>query len=453
MHVLFVHRNFPAQFGHIAARLIAERGHRCTFLSETPSGVVEGIRKVQYAVKGGATAATNYHARSFENAISHSEAVYEAARRLKLEGSTPDLIVGHSGFGSTLFLRELFPDVPLINYFEYFYRTRNSDLDFRTDFPVSELDRLRARARNATILLDLDACDAGVSPTSFQQELLPAEYRQKVRVIHDGVPTDVWRPLRWLAPERSRRLGQMELDPGTRVVTYVSRGLESMRGFDVFIKMAKRICELRSDVVFAVVGADRVAYGGDQKRIGRSSFKDWVLEREDVDLRRFHFLGRIPPLELAMLFSVSDLHVYLTVPFVLSWSMLDAMACGCTLLASDTAPVREVVRHGENGYLCDFFDSEALAEQALAVLDDPQAHRSVAERAVETIHSRYSTDVLFPKMADFYEQVAAGLGAATTGPGQGRFGGSAAERVRPINETTHETLPVPTSPSHGSEVA
>ena len=408
MHVLFVHKNFPAQFGHIAARLIAERGHRCTFLSETTPGVVQGIRKVQYSVRGGATAATNYHSRSFENAVCHSEAVHEAARRLSLDGDAPDLIVGHSGFGSTLFLDELFPEVPLINYFEYFYRTTGSDLDFRPDFPTSELDRLRARARNATILLDLDACDAGLSPTRYQQELLPLEYRHKVRILHDGVPTEVWRPIRWEQPSQPRRVGSVELEAGTRLVTYVSRGFESMRGFDIFIKMAKRICEQRSDVVFAVVGEDRVAYGGDQKRIGQRSFKDWVLEREDVDLSRFHFLGRIPPRDLASLFAISDLHVYLTVPFVLSWSMLDAMACGCTVLASDTAPVREVIRHGDNGYLADFFDVDGLAEQALAVLDDPSAHRRVAERAVETIHTRYSSQVLFPKIADFYERVAAG---------------------------------------------
>ena len=247
----------------------------------------------------------------------------------------PDLIVGHSGFGSTLFLRELF-DCPVINYFEYYYRSKGSDLDFRPDLPVRQMDRLRTYSRNAMILLDLENCDRGYSPTRWQRSVLPATYREKVEVIFDGIDTDLWRPL----PNVPRRLGNRTLTHGTRLVTYVSRGLEAMRGFDIFMKVAKRIYQQCPNVLFAVVGEDRVCYGGDPKYIGQSSFKKWVLAQDDYDLDRFVFLGRIPQRELACVFSMSDLHIYLTMPFVLSWSLMNALACGAS--CSHQARLRSV---------------------------------------------------------------------------------------------------------------
>src|SRR5262249_51798058 len=167
MHVLFVHQNFPAQFGHIARHLVKERGWTCSFASQTPPGEVEGIRRIHYSPVGGARATTHYCSRTFENGIAHAHGVFEACKAQP--DLRPDLIVGHSGFGSTLFLPELFPGVPIVNYFEYFYHPRGSDMDFRSDLPLpSELDFLRVRARNAMILLDLHNCKAGYVPTRFQ---------------------------------------------------------------------------------------------------------------------------------------------------------------------------------------------------------------------------------------------------------------------------------------------
>jgi glycosyltransferase involved in cell wall biosynthesis len=401
MHVLFVHKNFPAQFGHLAARLIRDRGHRCTFVSETPSGTVAGIRKIQYRVGGGATRQTHYASRTFENAIWHAAAVYETVKPLR-EELRPDLVVGHSGFGSTLFLHQLFPDTPVINYFEYYYHPRGSDIDFRADRPVLEEDLLRSRARNAMILLDLEYCQAGYTATEFQKSRFPNAYQPKIRVLHDGVPTDVW----YRQEVLDRTVGKRQFDPDTRIVTYVSRGLESMRGFDIFMQMAKRVYQAYPRVVFIVVGADRVAYGGDLKHVQAKSFKEHVLRQDEYDLERFVFLGQVKPTQLARILSLSDLHVYLTVPFVLSWSLLDAMACACTVLASDTAPVREVIHHNENGLLCDFFDVDGLAARAVQVLKDPHTYRSLGQAAAETVRQRYSLDVIFPQMAAFYEEVA-----------------------------------------------
>jgi len=403
MHVLFVHKNFPAQFGHIAGHLVKEKGYRCTFVSETAPGMVGGIQKIQYRPGGGATDKTHYFSRTFENGVGHAAGVYQALKphvtRLR-----PDLIVGHSGFGSTLFLPELFPGTPVINYFEYFYHAHNSDMDFRPEWPVLEQDVLRARARNAMILLDLEYCRAGYAPTQFQAGLLPEVYQPKVRVLHDGIDTHFWRR----QPALPRAIGPYSFEADTRVVTYVSRGFESMRGFDVFMRAAKRIYIADRRVVFLVVGSDRVCYGGDLKFIQEKSFREHVLKQDEYDLKRVLFLGQVTPGDLVKILSLSDLHIYLTVPFVLSWSLLDALACGCTVLASDTAPVKEFVRQNETGLLVNFFDVDGLAATALQVLKDPPAYHRLGRAGEQMIRQNYGLDTIIPRMTSFYEGVAAG---------------------------------------------
>src|SRR5947209_4894671 len=178
-----------------------------------------------------------------------------------------------------------------------------------------------------------------------------------------------------------------------------------MRGFDIFMRTAKRICEQFSDVRFVVVGTERIAYGGDESYIGEAkSFKEWTLAQEKYDLSRFHFTGRIPPEELTRVLAASDLHIYLTVPFVLSWSMMNAMSCGAVVLGSNTAPVREMIREGENGLLADFFDADALANKAVRVLRDPAAYRPLGRAAEQMIESRYSVEAILPQMISMYEE-------------------------------------------------
>jgi glycosyltransferase involved in cell wall biosynthesis len=401
VHVLFVHKNFPAQFGHIAHHLVARHGWRCTFVSETAAGTVDGIEKIQYRPGRGATAQSHYCARTFENAIWHASGVYQALRPHR-HTLRPDLIVGHSGFGSTLFLPELFPDTPIINYFEYFYRPHGSDLDFRREWAPPEINYLRSRARNAMILLDLEACAAGYTPTHFQKSLFPETCGPKLRVLHDGIDLAVWRRIE----QAPRTVGTHRLDPETRIVTYVSRGLESMRGFDIFMRAAKRIYQQYPNVLFLVVGSPRVCYGGDLRYIKERTFLEHVLRQDNYDRRKIRFLGRVPPRELTRLLSLSDLHIYLTVPFVLSWSLLNAMACGCVVLGSNTPPVAEVITQNRNGLLCDFFDVEGLAAAALAVLREPAAYRPLGQAAAETISDEYSLDVMLPRLLEFYSSVA-----------------------------------------------
>lgn len=398
MHILFVHKNFPAQFGHIAKYLIQKHGFQCSFVSELPSANIEGIRRIQYKIKGAATRDTHYCSRTFENGIWHSHAVFEAMKthpEIK-----PDLIVGHSGFGSTLFLADLY-NAPIINFFEYYYRAHDSDLDFRPEFPPTELNVLRSRSRNAMILLDLQTCAAGYSPTEWQRNLFPSEYQPKLHTIFDGIDRSFW----YRRVGLPRRVGDREIPPGTRIVTYCSRGFESMRGFDIFMQVAQRICKARKNVIFICVGSDRVCYGGDLAYTQGKSYREWVLAQDNYDLSRFIFTGQIPASQLVNIMSLSDLHIYLTVPFVLSWSLMDSLSVGCTVLASDTAPVREVIQHEKNGLLAPFFDVDALTQQALRVLDDPEAFRKLGASGVELIEQKYSLDRTLPQMLALYERV------------------------------------------------
>lgn len=412
MHVLFVHPNFPAQFGPISLHLKEKLGWRVTFVSEAEAGFFHGIERVQYAKKGGATAATHYCSRTFENAVWHTDAVFQAMKARP--DVKPDLIVGHSGFGSTLFLPELYPGVPVVNLFEYFYRPHHpeSDMDFRKDlgWPTPEVNFLRSRARNAMILLDLNAAKAGYTPTRFQRSCFPERFHDKLDVIFDGVDRGTYHghgeTLR--RPGAARTVAGRTIPAGTRVVTYVSRGFESMRGFDIFMRAAKLISREMPDVVFFVVGTDRHAYGGDENHVGpHKTFKEWVLARDEYDLGKFVFTGRVPQAELSALMASSDLHVYLTVPFVLSWSMMDAMSCGAVVLGSDTGPVREMIRDGENGLLADFFSPEDFARKALKVLRDPAAYRPLGRAAERMVEQRYSTEAVLPDMLALYDRAMA----------------------------------------------
>jgi glycosyltransferase involved in cell wall biosynthesis len=412
MHVLFLHQNFPAQFGMAAGRLAAD-GHRVTFVSRHHAGTEGGIERIRYEPRGGATGRTHYSSRTFENLVWHSHAVYDALKARP--DVVPDLIVGHAGYVSTVLLRELY-QCPMVNYFEYYYHTRNSDIDFRPDVPPAEEDRLRSHFRNAALLVDLVACELGYAPTRWQRDRLPPLFHAKVRVVFDGVDTSVWRPQEHTPGER--HAGPVVIPAGVRLVTYVARGFESIRGFDIFMKTAKQIYQRLPDVRFVVVGDDRICYGGDDKRTGGLTYKQWVLSQDDYDLTKFAFVGSVRPLVLAQILALTDVHIYLTVPFVLSWSLMNALACGAPVVASDTEPVREMIVHGKNGLLANFFDVGGLADLAVGILEKPGEHRHLGVESARLIRDRYSLDVCVPQMlrlyADAAEQFRSGMGGAGT---------------------------------------
>jgi len=404
MHVLFVHKEFPGHFGHIARYLAGRHGIECTFVynslplrfeSHLPPGSDERIRLIPYKSRG-ANRDTHFCNQHLEISLWHSQAVYETMKaRPQIQ---PDVVVGHSGFGTALFLTDLYR-CPLVVHCEYFEQPGRPRLFSRPEFPPDEADLLRARAQNAANLLSLQACTAAFSPTQWQRSLFPAEYQYKIATIFDGIDTEFWH-------HRSvpRRVGNLSISPETRIVTYCSYGLEAARGFDIFMKVAKRICDARADVLFVVIGADRAYYGADRRYIHENTFYRHVLAQDQYDLSRFIFTGHILESELVEIFSLSDLHIYLTVPFVLSWSMLDALACGCTVLGSETAPVEEFIRHEQNGLLAGFDDVEGLTQQALRVLDDPKEFRPLGRAGVQLIEEKYSLARTAPQLLDLLQR-------------------------------------------------
>lgn len=391
MHILFVHQTCPSQFGPVVNWMSRSKDHRVTFLSS------------DRRVRGGSFEHICYDAppdpprgrripwtRHFEQHLLHCQGVAQALKRRP--DLRPDLVVGHSGLGATLLIPDV-RDCPIVNYFEYFYHPNRHDILDRQEFEHPEWHVSWRRAVNAIFLSDLDTCAAGYSPTPWQQRLLPKRYQPKVKVIFDGIDTSVFRPRR-----RARSIGRIALPPQTRVVTYVARGFELIRGFDVFMKVAKRIYTQFPDVVFVVAGTEDVAYGTDYYLTGQRSLKRWVLKQDDYDLAKFRFVGWLPEQALVQLFNASDLHIYLTTRFPVSWSLLNALACGATVLASDTEPVRDVIAPNVTGLLADFDDVAGLAEEAVAVLRDPDAYRAIGRAAVEDVRVRYSTATVVPQL-------------------------------------------------------
>lgn len=400
MHVLFVHQNFPAQFGQVAAWWAQTRGGRSTFVSSKSPATIPGVEHIQYPIAGGARESNHFCSRTFENQIWNTAGLYQALKQRP--DIQPDLIVAHSGFVSSLFLRELYPQTPHLGYFEFFYHPRGSDMDFRSDLPqLPPASLLRARARNAQLLLDLHNCDAGYSPTQFQRSQMPAEYQSKLHTIFDGIDTKFWSR----QTSGPRTICGLTFPAGSRFVTYVSRGFESIRGFDIFLQVADKICRARPDTHVLVVGEDRICYGGDDAFTEGKSFKQWAIDKYQPDLTRIHFLGRVAPSDLVHIFSISDLHMYLTGPFVLSWSLFNAMSCGCTVLASDTAPVRELVESGETGLLADFFDVDGLTHAALKVLADPGEFTYLGRQGRYQIETNYRLEVCLTRMEELFRQV------------------------------------------------
>lgn len=417
MHVLFVHKEYPGHFGHVAARLARVEDFQCTFVynrlparyqnlvpgSSASTGVpaeINGVRLIPYETRG-ASRDTNPCSLHFEISAWHNQAVYQTLKaRPEIR---PDLIVSHASYGTNLYLANLHA-CPTIAYCEFYHRSCTQSDAFRPDYPPGEGEVLSRHAFNAVNLLSLEAATACYCPTRWQRSQFPTAYQPKIRTIFDGIDTAFWS-----RRTTGRRLPDGRPIPaGTRVVTYCAYGLEPTRGFDVFMKVARRICDARSDVIFVVVGADRHYYGPAVPQAGGQSFLNYVLAHDRYDLSRFVFTGQIAEERLVEILSLSDLHVYLTVPFVLSWSLMDALACGCTVLGSDTEPVAEMIEHGKNGLLAGFHDVDGLTAQALAVLDDPESFRHLGRAGTQMIDASYSLDVTIPQTVDFYRRVVRG---------------------------------------------
>jgi glycosyltransferase involved in cell wall biosynthesis len=400
MHVMFIHPNFPAQFGHVAMHLSTRLGWPCTFVTGVDTSSAQlPFSRVTYRL-GSAPQESNDPSKL----TIHTEGALSVYASLKgLPQIQPDLVVGHMTYGTLLYLKVLYPKAKFIGYYELMPPPFWSEaMALRKEYPPPEHTRLFNATFHAMNLLQTPVVDAAYTPTQFQFNNAPDDLKSKLRVIFDGVDADFL--CRKMLPRPFTFRG-VTIGPNTRVVTFASRGLESIRGFDVFMKVAKRISREISDVIFLIAGDERTYYGHELHHMGGRSFKQVVLSQDSYDPRQFVFLGSIPPQDLATLFSLSDLHIYLTVPFVLSWSMIWSMAAGCTILGSRTAPVMESIDDGVQGLLADFHDVDALTDKALQVLRNPQAHRHLGEAAHQRVLERYEVTRCISELVKLFEAV------------------------------------------------
>jgi glycosyltransferase involved in cell wall biosynthesis len=423
---LFVHQNFPGQFLHFVRHLVRQKCHDIVFISEPNQNVMAGVRKVPYRKPEPPSEATHWTVREVEAALRRAEVVAATARNLKGLGFEPDIVIGHHGWGELLNLRDVWPDVPMIGYFEFFYHTNGIDVGFDPEFPTHPADFPRIRAKNAVNLLALNLGAHGQTPTEWQLSTYPAWARSKIAMLPEGVDLDMCRPDP--AVRKSvLQVGDWEIKPNEKLVTYVSRDLEPYRGCHVLMRALPRLLAKRRDVRVIMVGGDGVSYGMPP---GGTTWKQTFLTElgDRLDHSRVLFPGKIPYETYIKMLQRSDAHVYLTYPFVASWSLREAIAIGGPVIGSDTPPVREFITDGQNGLLTSFFDPAALADTILNVLED----RPLAQRL--RAGARQWADKHLA-MRDYLARYDALVGSvASGGPPEGQ-GVSPPPIVRPFDET------------------
>jgi glycosyltransferase involved in cell wall biosynthesis len=401
MRVLFLHRNFPAQYRHVAAALAADTANQVVFGTRDSDGEIPGVTKVLFKPTRGVRPETHPYLRPTEEAVLDGQAVFRVCAQLREQGFVPDLVCAHSGWGPGLYAKDVFPKAKLLVYFEWYYHGRGGDADFIDPHAMDDDTACRIRTRNAPLLLDLADCDRGTCPTAFQRDQFPAIFHPKLTVLHDGIDTDYFTP----APGTNLVLPDLDLSGAKEIVTYATRGMEPYRGFPQFMRAAALLLKRRPGLHIVVAGSDTVAYS--RKLPAGQSYKQQALdELGAADLSRLHFTGALPYGQYLQLLRASAAHVYLTVPFVLSWSLLESMAAGCLVVGSDTAPVREVIADGRNGLLVDFFSPEAIADKVIWALDHRREGDKLRAAARDFIVQRYALADLLPRQIALMREVA-----------------------------------------------
>lgn len=386
MNFLFIHQNFPGQFKHLS-RALATQGHRVTALTPRVKEKTSwgGVTIFPYRIRAATGKDVHNWLIDTDTKIKRAEACWRAARKMEQAGYRPDVIIAHPGWGESLFLKDVWPNARLGLYAEFYHHASYPHLGFDPEFPQkdAEADKLRIRMKNVNMMMHLPHCDAAISPTAYQASTFPADWREKITVCHDGVDT------RLLSPNPKAELvleGRRKLTVKDEVITFVNRNLEPYRGYHVFMRALPDLLKSRPNAQILITGGDGTSYGArpPKDQTWKQIFLDEVRGQiPDEDWRRVHFLGRIPYDRFVAMLQISRAHIYLTYPFVLSWSVIETMAVQGAIVASDTAPVAEVLTHDETARLFDFFDGDALVREVNAVLDDDALRQRLGKAARE----------------------------------------------------------------------
>ncbi len=408
MRVLVIHQNFPGQFGHLVKTWAQRPGWDVRALGrDTAPGLPGFDRLLRYGLARRGHPQQHAYLRQMEAATLHGQAAARAMLQLKRSGFVPDVIMAHPGWGETLYAKDVYPDARLVHLCEWYYSADGADLGFDPEFPLTFDDRARVRTWNALHTLNLTNCDAAVSPTHWQRSRHPEIFQPKIVVQHEGIATHA------LAPDPAASIttpSGVVLKAGDPVITYVARNLEPYRGFHIFMRALDRIQKMHPRCHAVIVGGDEVSYGKRPK--DAANWRQHMLREVKLDATRTHFLGRVPYAQYLRVLQVSAAHVYLSYPFVLSWSMLEAMACGVLVIGADTAPVREVIRSGENGRLAGFFDVQAIAQTVVETLNNRGVQLPMRRQACADAQS-YNLDagvVGYDRLLGCIETVSAGEG-------------------------------------------
>ena len=406
MKILFVHQNFPGQFKHLAPALAA-RGHQVVAPTMNQPPQMPGVQVIPYRVKRGTSPNIHPWVSEFETKVIRGEACGLAMIKLREQGFVPDVIVAHPGWGEALFAKDVFPESRLLAYIEFYYSARGVDTGFDPEFQKSLFEEdARTRCKNANNLLTLEAMDAGLSPTYWQRSTTPAHYQDKISVIFDGIDTDMVRANLAATLTLKVPAGERVLRAGDEVITFVNRNLEPYRGYHIFMRALPEMLRRRQNAIALIVGGDQVSYGAKapEGRTWKEIFFNEVKDR--LDLSRLFFLGNIPYQTFLSLLQVSACHVYLTYPFVISWSCIEAMSAGCLVVGSRTPPVEEVIEHEKNGLIVDFFDVQGMADRVVDCLENPGHYNHLRTRAREIAIERYDLKrVCLPRQMQLVENI------------------------------------------------
>ena len=416
MNILFIHQNFPGQFKFLSPALV-KQGHSVRAMTMQKIEVMQwqGVQLVNYTSKRGSTPNVHPWVSDFETKTIRAEACFKAALQMKQQGYMPDVIVAHHGWGESLFLKEVWPEAKLGIYCEFFYHQHGADVGFDPEFPATDEGEVcRLRLKNLNNLLHFEIADSGISPTHWQASTFPEPFKNKISVVHDGIDTQAVAPNSAVSLTLKMATGQdLVLTRKDEVITFVNRNLEPYRGYHTFMRALPQLLKERPNARVLLVGADDVSYGArpDAAKYGAAKWRDIFANEvrgqiSDADWQRVYFLGQVPYHFFIPLLQLSTVHVYLTYPFVLSWSLLEAMSAGCAIVASDTEPLREAIVHNETGMLVNFFDPAALAQSVCELLNNPEERTRLSANARVFAQANYDLQtVCLPKQLEWVAQL------------------------------------------------